>query len=57
MSVTVRLNGEVEEKIRTIALLRNVDEKDVIEELRRRVEEMFRKVVDEEYDKAIENAP
>lgn len=57
MSVTVRLNGEVEEKIRTIALLRNVDEKDVIEELRRRVEEMFREVVDEEYDKAIENAP
>ncbi len=53
MSVTVRLNGEVEEKIRTIALLRNVDEKDVIEELRRRVEEMFRKVVEEEYDKAI----
>jgi len=53
--IVIRLNGELEEKLKTIALLKEVDKKDLIAELKRKTEEFVRNEIEREYQSVIGN--
>jgi len=51
--IVIKLNGELEEKLKTIALLKGVETDELLEELREKAEETIRKEIEREYREVV----
>lgn len=54
--ITIKLDKETLDKIKTIVLLEGIDEDELIEELRRELTEIAREKIDERYNRVIHHA-